>query len=675
MSQSLSPEPIKRSATLAGSFDNCLAREWLITNRRGAFASGTVLGCPTRRYHGLLIAPQNPPLQRFLLLAQMLEKVIVDDTTVNFSTFEFPGAIHPEGYLFQKEFSYNITADDQWVRFVYAHPLVEFVKEYTLSSDCNVVRMRYAATSRNEAPVTIELSPLLAMRDFHLLRQQPAESPWLTTATGGGVWVQDQLSPELSLFIYPLKGEHLSEVSFNYTPNWWHDFRYRVELRRGLDGGEDLCCLGPFRASGSSRIQVELVAVGFPESPSDAKKTVSKASTSTRENFERITGSTDTVRAKLLAAADQFIVKRKRANKPDSTTILAGYPWFGDWGRDAFISLEGLLLCSERFTEAREVLETFAAQQKNGLMPNLFSDYGDKCAYNSVDASLWFIHAACAYVRANGDTQAMNSLRPACMNVIDAFVACTDYSIGVNDKGLVRCGDDSTQITWMDARVDNVPVTPRHGCPVEVNALWYSNLKQLLELEDGSDQSREAHLQKLLSNVEKNFERVFWNEKDQCLYDFVLDGMPDATVRPNQIFAVSLPFSPLPRDKQIAVVKKVRHDLLTPLGLRTLSPVDSRYRGHHEGDYRRRDYAYHNGTVWAWLMGPFVEANLRVNDFSNEAKREGRALLVPLIEHLSEGCIGQISEIFNGDPPHHPRGCFAQAWSVAELLRMYDATA
>jgi predicted glycogen debranching enzyme len=355
------------------------------------------------------------------------------------------------------------------------------------------------------------------------------------------------------------------------------------------------------------------------------------------------------------------VVKRCRPDGSDSCTILAGYPWFGDWGRDTFIALPGLLLETERFAEAREVFRTFASAQKEGLIPNRFSDYGDGCDYNSVDASLWYIHAADSYVRASGDEAFWREvLEPVCARVVDAYTAGTQFDIRMDDDGLVRCGNEQTQITWMDAKFGDIVFTPRHGKPVEINALWYHALCLLAERAEQAASCKAQRYGGLAERVARSWQERFWNEADDCLYDVVRDDLRDPAVRPNQILAVSLPHSPLDRAHQRQVVAKVEQELLTPFGLRSLSPRDPAYRARFEGGPYERDSAYHQGTVWGWLIGPFVEAYLRVNDFSDAARQAMRRAIEPLAAHLDEAGLGSVSEVFDGDLPHRPGGCFAQ---------------
>jgi glycogen debranching enzyme len=372
------------------------------------------------------------------------------------------------------------------------------------------------------------------------------------------------------------------------------------------------------------------------------------------------------------------------------TTILAGYPWFADWGRDAFISLPGLLLSTGRFDEAKSVLTTFAAAADEGMIPNRFDDRNDTTYFNSVDASLWFINAAFQYLKASGGLSTelsrshsktfMQDLMPAIRWIIDSYHKGTRFDIRADADGLITAGNNQTQLTWMDAKYDGIAFTPRCGKAVEVNALWYNALCLLAQFTEDRGQRTEilsSDFRLLSSEIEKvqrSFCELFWNESKGYLNDCILpDGSVDESLRPNQIFAVSLPFSALSPSQQKSVVNVMQKQLLTPYGLRTLNVQDSRYKGVYTGPQKQRDEAYHQGTVWAFLLGPFVEGFLKVNGFSRKSKKKAAEFIQPLLQHLTEdGCLGSISEIFDGDAPHKPRGCIAQAWSVAELIRAYQ---
>ncbi|HNQ24379.1 MAG TPA: amylo-alpha-1,6-glucosidase [Phycisphaerae bacterium] len=663
---------------LEGSLEQRLEREWLLTNSYGGFASGTVLGCPTRRYHGLLCAPRRPPLVRYVLLASLLEQVNCGGQEIPLSTFEFPGTFHPEGHRLLQDFAYNLTEHDPWVRFTFEHERFAVEKRVQLARDAHVVRVRYAVRAYRDEPIVLRVSPLIAMRSIHDLRHQPVEDPWLLNEGDKLSWVQLRADRGVTLAIFTEPKEQQGRVHFRMQPVWWHNFRYREELARSFPGGEDLQNLGTFDAAGVGSVAMELVAVGLAGSPLEAIETAESTRQEAKDAGARIAvPDADPVATALHAAADQFVVRCGTGRRAGGTTVLAGYHWFTDWGRDALIALEGLLLIPRRFGEARQVLVTFAGAQQRGLIPNRFNDAASVCDYNSVDASLWFLHAADAYLRyANDLTTYDEVLWPACCRVIQAFLGGTDFDIRVDESGLVYCGNPGTQITWMDAKANGTVFTPRHGAPVEVNALWYSGLRTLADRERTLGRTCPVALATLITRVEESFASTFWREDAQWLYDCVRPGQKDGALRPNQILAVSLPYSPL-RDaaQRRAVLEAVQKHLWTPMGLRTLAPFEPGYRGRYEGGPYQRDSAYHNGTVWAWLTGPFIEAYLRVHDWSAEAKNQARAMLEPLINHLyGEAGVGSISEIFDGDPPHKPRGCIAQAWSVAEVLRAYQLT-
>jgi len=651
------------------SMDNVsrrLDREWLLTNGRGGFASGTAVGVPTRRYHGLLVASARPPLERWMLLAALLERVSTGGQVWETPGFQFDGVFYPRGFENQSDFLVSHRAPVAWVRFVYDFKDVRLAKTVYMARGRSEVAIAYRLEGAEGASLSLDVCPFVAMRDFHGLArafeggfpiEQTADAV-VVSARGGAVRLWLQAEP----------GEGTGRVVFERSPDWWYGFHYRREADRGQDCREDLFVPGKFRTSGTGSVTMVLHAAADFEGrrPEAIRASSIVVPVDCRPARERA------VEDRLREAADAFVVRRRHADGSESTTVLAGYPWFGDWGRDTFIALGGLLLETDRFTEAREVLATFGSVQQHGLIPNRFSDYGDGCDYNSVDASLWYIYAADAYVRASGDSRAWDELLgPVCERIVEAFMAGTIFNIHTDADALVVCGDASTQLTWMDAKFGDRAFTPRHGKPVEINALWYHALCVLVEHSAGRDSGGAGRYQELADRVRQSFAETFWNDSAQCLYDVVRDDCRDAAVRPNQIFAVSLPHSPLDVDQQRAVLACVRRELLTGYGLRSLSPKDPAYCGRYGGGSFERDRAYHQGTVWGWLIGPFVEAYLRVHDFSPDALAEMRAHLSSLIAHLDTAGIGSVSEVFDGDPPHTPGGCIAQAWSVAELLRAW----
>jgi predicted glycogen debranching enzyme len=649
--------------------EQLLEKEWLLTNGRGAYSSSTIVGCNTRRYHGLLVGSFERPANRILALANCLETVYFGSEHFDLSSFEFPNGIIPAGYLRQKSFS-----KDLGVHFHYKLGELCFTKSIYLMQRRNTVAVVYEFEDL-DAPVEFVIRPLVALRDFHLL--QRSSSYLLFKTEPQGVLVH-HTQPELgNLFL------SCPDAAFESEPHWWFNFIYRADRQRGQDFSEDLFSPGFFKCRVNYPQKLVLWA-DFTRTyksghfvPPDIEYEVGQLCEYTGAVIRP--AESDNILSKLYLAADQFIVKTE-SQGAERTTIFAGFPWFADWGRDAFISLHGLLLSTNRFEEAKSVLLTFAAVANQGVIPNRFDDYNAAAHFNSVDASLWFISAAYAYMAASGDRHTFQScLLPTIISIIDSFQHGTSFGIHADSDGLILAGDASTQLTWMDAKYDGVVFTPRHGKPVEVNALWYNAIMLLVDFlsRDVSDYARLLSPMKArAAQVKRSFNEKFWNGHWGWLNDCIgPDGAPDATLRPNQIFAVSLPYSPLEHSKQKAVVDVVAKKLLTPFGLRSLSPDDPRYQRLYTGNQASRDKAYHQGTVWAYLIGPFVEAYLKVHVPDEEHKKQAAKFIDPLLKHLADdGCIGQVSEIFDAESPNKPKGCFAQAWSVAELIRAYLMT-
>ncbi len=659
--------------------EDLLTKEWLLTNDRGSYASSTILGCNTRRYHGLLVGSLNPPVNRIMALANCLEMVILNGSVLNLSTFEFDGKFAPAGFPLLKRFR-----RDAGVHFDYRLPQFQMTKSVYLLRDTDMVALVYDFTAVRQ-PLEFVLRPFVGLRDFHTLQKSYAHisSAWL----GDGLLVRHDIPGSCELFL------SCPSMNFEKDQQWWFNFVFRNDKQRGQDFTEDLWTPGFFK----DKIETPTKIVFWANFGSagraafdaeELKPDIEAVREDLRRHRSEITAAAKTKDfRKLYLAADQFITKRPLrreaggAGRPSEgceqrTTILAGFPWFADWGRDAFISLPGLLLSTGRFEEAKSVLTTFAAAVDEGMIPNRFDDYSNTAYFNSVDASLWFINAAFQYLNATGDSETFNrQLLPVIRNIIDSYHNGTRFGICADADGTLTAGDEQTQLTWMDAKYDGVPVTPRYGKAVEVNALWYNALCLLAQFYDSNDNTKSAkHYQAMADKVKTSFCELFWNEADEYLCDCILpDGSADVSLRPNQIFAVSLPFSPLSPQQQKAVVDTVQKNLLTPFGLRTLNVEDSRFIGVYEGPLKQRDYAYHQGTVWPYLLGPFVESYLKVNGFSRKSKKNAAEFVKPLLQLMTrDGCLGQICEIFDGDAPHKPRGCFAQAWSVAELIRAYQ---
>lgn len=645
-----------------GQLEPHLRQEWLITNGLGAFASGTVVGCNTRCYHGLLCAATLPPVGRMMMLNRIGE-VLVDaehtDQPRDLSINQFDGRYFPRGEQYLRQFQLDGVA-----RFDYEVDGTKISKEVQLLWMKNVAAVRYTIRPPAGKNVELRLMPFVSLRDFH------------SVLRADGVKMHAQGSGRRATVQHDQSTLHLQSDAADFVeqPQWWYGHVYAIETDRGLPDHEDLFSPGHFVFQTSREVQVMLWASLDPVDSVDFEAERQRrhqvlGSALSGVDLERpgiapqapvrFTGETSVVIRRLLHAAADFVVDRRSPDDTMGKTILAGYPWFADWGRDTMISLPGLLLCTGRFDDAKGVLSLFAQYVSEGMIPNRFDDYTNEPSYNTVDASLWFIHAVHEYVRYSDDRQTYDRLlHHACRQIIDGYQRGTRFHIKMDPAdGLISQGDPTTQLTWMDAKDGDQVFTPRQGKPVEINALWHHALKLM-----GHDD--------LAARVAESFRKAFWISPFRGLADVVSEDRRDTTLRPNQIFAASLANSPLTADQQHAVVEVVRRELLTPVGLRSLAGSDPNYHGRYSGPPVQRDAAYHNGTIWGWLMGPFLEAYLRTQNHSHDAVGQCRRWLQPLLDSMQSLTIAQISECFEGDEPHRPVGCPAQAWSVAEALRM-----
>ncbi len=647
------PAPITVSNDHQGP-DDLLTKEWLLTNKLGAYASSTVTGCNTRRYHALLAAATHPPVGRKLTLSALMDKLTIGDQTYDLAVNEFLGTIESSGLQYLVEF-----VNDVAPRYVYRVGDVELTKEIILAEATNAVAVRYTLRG-GSAELTV--SPFVAMRDFHHLRLFDRDSTIMTRACRDAVTVHDKSNPDLNLQMVSSCGQ------FYTDPQWWYHFHYRVEHMRGQDSREDLFTPGNFHCELSDGESCMITAsIDGPETI-DFDKTVAAR----RQRLSDLAASVESPESgtrRLAMASDAFVVRRSFGETSSSATILAGYHWFADWGRDTFIALPGLLLTTKRFKLARQVFRTFVAGISEGMVPNRFDDYGEGAHYNSIDASLWFVIAAERYVEATGDVGFWQKvLMPAAHEILTRYTSGTRFNIHAEDNGLISGGSHHTQLTWMDAALGDEVITPRDGKAVEVNALWHSAHAIMADRCRGLDGPLADNYAAKAHHIAESFNDTFCIPNLPHLYDCV-GNTQDASLRPNQVLAVSLPHSPLSDEKQADIVRSVTEHLLTPMGLRTLSPFDPRYRKRYGGSWQSRDRAYHQGTVWAWLIGPFIEAHLKVFGNNPMMVELAHEWLSSFDDHLNTAGLGYIGEIFDGDRPHAPRGCIAQAWSVAEVLR------
>ena len=661
-------------------------REWLITNGTGSYGCGTLSGILTRCYHGLLIAALKPPLGRTLLLTKLDETVQYQGTHYPLSCDRWAGGT-TTGHGYRNLESFHLEGTIPTWSYACADALLE--KRIWMQPGENTTYIRYTLR-RASGPLSLSIKAIVNYRDHHSTTQSVNEGKigqFQTQSHPRGLKVQafDQATP---FYLLTSRGQLMP------ANKWYQHYFLTTEKYRGLSHLDDNCHAATLRTTLSAGESVTVVASTQPTPNLDAEDALSirqqyensllQAFSPSLQNLLPNGGQIKGVAeqegsvpahptspwiGQLVLAADQFIVDRTTPETPNGKTVIAGYPWFGDWGRDTMIALPGLTLATGRPEIARPILRTFARYLNQGMLPNSFPEANDTPGYNTVDAILWYFEAIRLYVEATQDFELLEELFPALKEVIDWHVRGTRYNIQVDPSdGLLYAGEPGEQLTWMDAKVDDWVVTPRIGKPVEINALWLNALlcmasfaKQLNEPED--DYAR------LSAAASDGFER-FWNSGRSYCYD-VLDGPDgdDASLRPNQIFAVSLDHGPMLTPAQNkAVVDACAQQLLTSHGLRSLSPTHPDYIGVYGGDRYKRDGAYHQGTVWAWLIGPFVQAHLKV--YKNPAL--ARTFLRPFAHSLSAGCVGTLSEIFDGNAPFTPRGAYAQAWSVAEVLRVWQ---
>ena len=647
---------IRLDQKVCRDLDVALTKEWLETNGLGGFASSTIIGLNTRRYHGLLVAATTPPTGRVVMLSKLEETVILGGRRFDLSANRYPGAVHPQGFQYLTEFRL-----DPFPTFIYEAEGCEICKTVFMADGENTTVIEYEL--RRLAPgapadCALEVRPLIAFRDYH-------SSTHANGAMNGSVEAMPGLAS-----LKPYDG--LPTLYFGHnaagidTPGgWYHNFEYDIERERGLDFREDLfnpMTLKFHLAGGSTAV---IIASTEPREARQAPR-LRQAEIARRAAVVASAPSDQPLVRALTQAADQYIVQRG-----DLKTVIAGYHWFSDWGRDTMIALPGLTLTTGRPEIAKNILLAFAQHVDRGMLPNRFPDAGETPEYNTVDATLWFFEAIRALTGKTGDYKFVRThLYDVLRDIIDWHVRGTRYGIQVDSDGLLSAGEPGVQLTWMDAKVGDWVVTPRHGKPVEIQALWHNALCIMRDLAAKfGDKDGRANYSAMAGAARDSFERLFWNEAAGCLYDVVSGDFRDGSIRPNQLFAVSLPHTMLSPERARQVVAVVERELLTPFGLRTLARNDPQYRPRYEGDPLSRDGAYHQGTVWPWLLGPFITAYLRVHGHAPEARLRAARWLEPFEEHLKDACLGQVSEIFDADPPHRPRGCMAQAWSVAELLR------
>ena len=649
----MSGPPVTEYPVAGEGVHHLLTREWLVTNGIGGYAAGTLSGVNTRRYHGLLVAATEPPAGRRVRLANLIEEIVVGEHRYDLSTNEYSdGTLHPEGWGNLKTFRLVGNRPE----FAFQVGDLEIVKTVWMDRGANRTWVSYRLEGDGE--VELRLLPLVTDRDFHSETRAGAlgEFAFATEGTGRRVAIRRNGRPVLTLTAD-------RDIEIDAAGDWFWEVAHRRERERGFDFIEDLWCPVSLRVRLRAGDSFALAASTDYEQPGSAGESMAAYD---RRQDSLTEGMADNVTKRLALAADQFLVAR---GDREVGTVIAGYHWFGDWGRDTMIALPGLTLPTGRAAEMREILLEYGRYLNRGMLPNRFPDSGTEPDYNAADATLWWFEAVARYLEATADRTLLDDLLMKMVSVAEEHDRGTRFGIGVDqDDGLLRAGEPGVQLTWMDAKVGDWVVTPRIGKPVEINALWYSALRSLEVWLDGAGLTS-WKIREKADGVALSFRKRFWNPDTGHLNDMV-DGPDgdDPALRPNQLMALSLTHPLLHGQNARSVVTSVRDGLLTEYGLRTLAAVHPDYAPRYEGGPLERDGAYHQGTVWPWPIGAYVDAHLHA--FGSADGLEG--VLDGLLESLDSAGLGSIGEIYDADPPRRPDGCVAQAWSVAEVLRAYQ---
>lgn len=639
--------------------------EWLETNGLGGWAGSTITGCNTRRYHGLLVAATKPPTERMVLLSKLDETIVVNSERFELGTNLYnDNVIHPNGYQYLASFTKQLFPE-----WLYEVNGIQLKKTITMVHGENTTIILYEVLKGNETFV-LELLPFITARNYHSLQHSYNNIFW-DADFENGIFKNQPYDNAPNIFI------SVPNSTYKHNPSWFYQFNYAVEKYRGLDFEEDLFNHGTISVELHEGEKLGIIISTENPSHKNAEALFEKEKQRKLNIFKeagyKALSFGEGLGEVLTLAADQFIVKRGE----DLKTIIAGYHWFTDWGRDTMISLPGLCLSTGRFEDAKKIIAAFSKSVSMGMLPNRFTDNNEPPEYNNVDGTLWYFIAIYKYLEHTNDTDfILNEILPVLKYIIDWHFRGTRYNIHVDDDGLLYAGEKGQQLTWMDARIGDWVVTPRMGKPVEIQALWYNALNIFSKLLEMNGQEDDARLLCFSANkVKKSFLQKFWYDEGNYLYDVIDEnGNPDASVRPNQLFAISLPFALIEGEKANSILKIVEEKLYTPVGLRSLPQDDARYVKVYGGDALKRDSCYHQGTVWSWLLGAYVDGIMSEPGFIGLdglcGKEKAQAIIENFQYHLNEGCIGSVSEIFDADAPHHPRGCVAQAWGVGEILRV-----
>jgi predicted glycogen debranching enzyme len=641
---------LHKDISVLQNFADAIQHEWLETNGLGGWSGSSIIGCHTRRYHGLLVAATVPPAERTALVSKLDETIISNGERFELGTNNYGDAIHPLGYQHMTSFTKNLFPE-----FIYEAAGIQLKKTIAMVHGKNTVVVIYDIIKASQ-PFTLELLPLLSVRGYHSL-MHANDSVNQHASFNNHIFNTKAYEGTPDIFI-KLPGCH-----YHPDPRWFYHFNYSVEQYRGLDFIEDLFTHGIFSIELKEGDSLGIVISTDNPENKDAFELFS-AETTRRHSLLNDQPADETAR-QLVLAADQFIVKRGE----DLKTVIAGYHWFTDWGRDTMISLPGLTLSTGRHEDAKKILAAFAGSVSMGMLPNRFQDNGEAPEYNNADGTLWYFIAVYKYLQATNDKDfILQEILPVLKDIIDWHFKGTRYNIHVADDGLLFAGETGQQLTWMDARIGSWVVTPRMGKPVEIQALWHNVLKIFAELLQLNQQENDAAIvHTAAEKARQSFIEKFWYVEGNYLYDNIDENNnPVTELRPNQIFAISLPFPLIDGESAKKVLQIIKLQLYTPVGLRSLPQSDIHYIPVYGGDAWHRDSSYHQGTVWSWLLGPYIDAIMNVEGSKDNAK----GVIENFKYHLDEACIGSVSEIFDADAPHHARGCVAQAWGVAEVLRV-----
>ncbi len=658
-------------------FGELMEKEWLVTNGLGSYASSTVPGINTRKYHGLFVAALDPPGNRTVCFSKLDEDVFVSDDVFRLGSTEFHDVIYPEGYKLIGQFSIG-----PFPTYRYDLGNVQVAKIIFMPKNKNAVALIYKIANKNNSDVKVKLYPLLTCRYFHTVVYRQRTPLNFTLKSDSKQTQASFLNPQAAIICRITDGEFKEKV------NWINHIHYRDELQRGESDVDDCFQPGYFEvqvpANGEKECAVTCAVSHESQQAQEILGSIGNATDNIKELYNQELKQKSELLLNfhrehteipisdwlywILLAADSFITQNSAGRK----AVIAGYHWFEAWGRDTFVSLPGLMLVTGKYNDAKDILKTFIGYAKSGLIPNFLSEKSGIPVYDTVDATLWYVNAVLQYVKYTGDSKFVkDELWEKLQEIVENHQRGTLFGIRVDSDGLLMHGP---RLTWMDAAVGNDVITPRTGKAVEIQALWYNAVRTMEFLANKFEQVSLAEKYRDIANLTfQSFVKKFWNPEENCLFDVVDDRAPDASIRPNQIFAVSLDYTMLDDEKSKKVVEVVNRELVTPYGLRTLSLADPKFVGKCMGDSRARDMAYHNGTIWPWLLGPYITAYLKVNEyFAQEKQQMFENLILPLFSvGIHQSGLGTINEIYDCDPPNAPRGCISQAWSIAEPLRAY----